>query len=129
MFDFGWYRVDQGDRPHTNHKGLVTWDRKTKKDAFYFYKANWSDKPVLYITSKRHVLRTEKKTEIKVYSNCDYVALKVNGASVGRQNRSDDLHSVFKWEGIELSSGKNLIQVEGQKNGESCKDECIWKLE
>ena len=52
-----------------NDKGLVTRDRKTKKDAFYFYQANWSDEPVLYITSRRFTERTNAVTDVKIYSN------------------------------------------------------------
>ena len=50
MFDFAVSTRHEGGVPGRNDKGLVTYDRKIKKDAFYFYKANWSDEPVLYIT-------------------------------------------------------------------------------
>ena len=79
MFDFAADARDQGGEPGMNHKGLVTFDRKVKKDSFYLYKAYWSDEPFAHICGRRYVDRTEKKTRIKVYSNCDSVALYQNG--------------------------------------------------
>jgi hypothetical protein len=67
MFDFSWTNVRRGDRDFINHKGLVTHDRKIKKDAFYFYKANWSDEPVLYILSRRNIERRENIVPVEVY--------------------------------------------------------------
>jgi beta-galactosidase len=69
MFDFAVSTRHEGDLPGRNDKGLVSYDRKTKKDAFYFYKANWSDEPTLYITSRRFTERTNAVTDVKVYSN------------------------------------------------------------
>lgn len=79
MFDFGANIRDEGGIKGRNNKGLVTFDRKIKKDAFYLYKASWSDEPVLHITSKRYVLRHNVVTDIKVYTNCCNVTLFVNG--------------------------------------------------
>ena len=79
MFDFGSHFRKEGDHFGINDKGLVTYDRKTKKDAFFFYKANWSDEPVLHITSSRYIFRDEAETRVKVYTNLEKVSLKVNG--------------------------------------------------
>ena len=79
MFDFAADARDQGGEPGMNHKGLVTFDRKTRKDSFYLYKAWWSDEPFVHICSKRFVDRTESKIEVKVYSNLNEVTLFVNG--------------------------------------------------
>jgi beta-galactosidase len=85
MFDFAADARDQGGEPGMNHKGLITFDRKTKKDSFYLYKAWWSDEPFVHITGKRRQLREEGTTTIKVYSNQPKVALYVNGKPVGEK--------------------------------------------
>jgi beta-galactosidase len=79
MFDFAADARNQGGEPGMNHKGLVTFDRKIKKDSFYLYKAWWSNDPFVYIAGRRYVDRTESKTEVKVYSNLPEVTLYVNG--------------------------------------------------
>ena len=85
MFDFAADARNQGGEPGMNHKGLVTFDRKTKKDSFYLYKAWWSKEPFVHISGKRFQHRPEKYTAIKVYSNCDTVSLYVDGALKERQ--------------------------------------------
>lgn len=79
MFDFAADARNQGGEPGMNHKGLVTFDRKTKKDSFYLYKAWWSDEPFVHICSKRFVERTDDKIAVKVYSNQNQITLYVNG--------------------------------------------------
>ena len=79
MFDFAADARDQGGEPGMNHKGLVTFDRKTRKDSFYLYKAYWSKDPFVHICSKRFEDRTESEIELKVYSNQNEVTLYVNG--------------------------------------------------
>ena len=79
MFDFGADGRDEGGKNGQNQKGLVTIDRKLKKDAFYIYKAHWSDEPFVYICGRRYADRTEDVTEIKVYSNQPEVSLYVDG--------------------------------------------------
>lgn len=78
MFDFGANARNQGGDPGKNHKGLVTFDREIKKDAFYIYKAYWSKEPFIHICSKRFVNRAGNKTIVKVYSNQKKVTLYVN---------------------------------------------------
>lgn len=125
MFDFASASRKEGDTYGINDKGLVTYDRKTPKDAFYFYKANWSDEPVLHITSKRHTERSEQETDIKVYSNCSDISLYVNGTeypgTVGD-------HNVFIWKNIRLQTGKNEIRVSGKSGGKTITDQCEWIL-
>ena len=82
MFDFAADARNQGGEPGMNHKGLVTFDRKIKKDSFYIYKAWWSKEPFVYICGKRFVDRVETITEVKVYSNQDTVTLYANGRRV-----------------------------------------------
>ena len=75
MFDFAAGARDQGGEPGMNHKGLVTFDRKTKKDSFYLYKAWWSNEGFAHICSKRYEYRTGKEITIKVYTNQKEVSL------------------------------------------------------
>ena len=82
MFDFAADARDQGGEAGMNHKGLVTFDRKLKKDSFYLYKAYWSDEPFVHICGSRYLDRPEAKTTVKVYSNRPRVTLYVNGEAV-----------------------------------------------
>ena len=79
MFDFAADARNQGGEPGMNHKGLVTFDRKIKKDSFYIYKAYWTKEPFVHLCGKRFVDRIGGNTEVTVYSNCDSVTLFVNG--------------------------------------------------
>ncbi len=83
MFDFAADARDQGGEPGMNHKGLVTFDRKIKKDSFYLYKAWWSSDPFVHICGSRYVDRCEKVTKVKVYSNQKSVTLLANGKEIG----------------------------------------------
>ncbi|MFV0363652.1 MAG: glycoside hydrolase family 2 protein [Suipraeoptans sp.] len=85
MFDFGADGRDEGGKPGQNQKGLVTFDRKLKKDAFYIYKAYLSEVPFVHICGRRYVDRVEAETEIKVYSNQSEVTLYVDGREVAVQ--------------------------------------------
>ena len=82
MFDFAADARDQGGEPGMNHKGLVTFDRALKKDCFYLYKAYWTEEPFVYLAGRRYEYRTEKVTEITVYSTCKEVSLYNNGKLV-----------------------------------------------
>ena len=86
MFDFGADARNEGGENGQNHKGLVTFDRKYKKDSFYAYKAWLSDEPFVHICGKRYVDRVEDVTKVTVYSNQPEVELFVNGESLGKQN-------------------------------------------
>lgn len=85
MFDFAADARDQGGEPGMNHKGLVTFDRKIKKDSFYLYKVWWNPEPMLHICSKRYVDRAESVTEVVVYSNQSEVSLYANGKRIASQ--------------------------------------------
>ena len=85
MFDFGADARNEGGENGQNHKGLVTFDRKYKKDSFYAYKAWLSDDPFVHICGKRYVDRVEDVTKVTVYSNLPEVELFVNGKSLGKQ--------------------------------------------
>lgn len=117
---------NEGGKPGINDKGLVTYDRKIKKDAFYFYKANWSTEPMIYITSRRFTERPEANVQVKVYSNLRENTLYVNGKKIGKQ-KSDSLHRVV-WQNVTLSKGENRIRVEGKSKAGVIEDTCVWYL-
>ncbi len=89
MFDFGADARAEGGENGQNHKGLVTMDRKYKKDAFYAYKAWLSDEPFVHLSGKRYIDRTEDVTKVTVYSNQPEVELFVNGQSIGKKTAPD----------------------------------------
>lgn len=89
MFDFGADARNEGGENGQNHKGLVTIDRKYKKDAFYAYKAWLSDEPFVHICGKRYIDRVEDVTKVTVYSNQPTVELFANGTSLGKKQADD----------------------------------------
>ncbi|MBN2579174.1 MAG: glycoside hydrolase family 2 protein [Pirellulales bacterium] len=115
----------EGDNPGINDKGLVTRDRKIKKDAFYWYQCNWTEEPMVYIASRRFTPRKKPVADVKVYSNCDDVELFVNGASLGKKTGAD---RIFRWEGIKLAEGDNAIEVVGRTGEKTCRDACTWQV-
>ena len=114
-FDFAADARDQGGEPGMNHKGLVTFDRKLKKDSFYLYKAWWSKDPFVYIAGKRYVDRAEKKTTVKVFSNCSEVSLYANGELVATQKGD----KVFTFR-LPLDGEVELEAVSGE-----CRDDAV----
>ena len=125
MFDFAVDKRNEGGFPGLNDKGVVTRDRKTRKDSFYFYKANWNPEPMVRIASRAATPRKLPMTEVKVYSNCAEVELLVNGKSAGRAKA--DAIKVCRWPGVALQPGKNTIQAIAA--GEKLSDSCEWILE
>jgi beta-galactosidase len=125
MFDFASDSRNEGAQPGINDKGLVTRDRGTRKDAFYWYKANWSSAPTLYITSRRWTWRVDATTEVKVYSNAPSVTLTLNGTSLGTKTSTD---RIFKWTGVTLQSGPNTVQVSATIGGTAVMDTVTWTL-
>ncbi len=89
MFDFAADARAEGGENGMNHKGLMTFDRQYKKDAFYAYKAWLNPEPMVHICGKRYIDRVEDVTKVTVYSNCDEVELFRNGESVGKQKKGD----------------------------------------
>ena len=126
MFDFAADGRNEGDTPGRNDKGMVTYDRKTKKDVFFYYQANWSTTPVVYITDRRFTNRTIALTNVKIYSNCDSVELKINGVSQGSKTGTVD--KVFQWTNITLASGSNTIQAIGTKGSSQYTDSGTWNF-
>ncbi|MDR1154687.1 MAG: beta-galactosidase [Bacteroidales bacterium] len=124
-FDFATPVSYQGGIPARNMKGLVTFDRKVKKDPFYWYKANWSKEPVLYITQRRVTERENQTTPVTVYSNIGTPKLYVNGAEVTAFNTgATAVHYIF--ENVALREGKNEIAVKAVKDGKTFEDKIYW---
>lgn len=110
MFDFGAAHRTEGDRPGINDKGLVTFDRKVRKDAFYFYKANWNrEEPMLYLTGKRNTVRTQRLQTITAFTNLSGAELFVNGKSYGKA--IPDSYAILEWKNVEIEPGENEIKV------------------
>lgn len=125
MFDFASADRSEGDAPGINDKGLVTRDRKIKKDAYFFYQANWTPNPMVHVTSERHVVRTKAEAVVKVYSNCSEVRLKLNGADYGAMEGGEQ--HVFSSKNIPLQIGDNRIEVTGSTADTNVQDICVWR--
>jgi beta-galactosidase len=125
MFDFAADNRNEGDRPGINDKGLVTHSRKTRKDAFYFYKANWSPEPFVHLTGKRLNNRNRTTTSLKAYSNCDQVRFIVNSNEVGTVKGDT---GVFLVPNVKLKKGDNEVQVQGVKIGGQIIDRAVFKV-
>lgn len=111
LFDFGSAGRDEGGTKGKNQKGLVTIDRKTKKDAFYLYKAHWSKQPFVYVAGRRFVNRPQTETTVTVLSNMQQLTLTVNGAFVAAKASEGDM-TLF--ENVALRPGENTVVVEGR---------------
>ena len=110
LFDFGAAHRHEGDRVGINDKGLVSFDRRTRKDAFYFYKANWNKEiPLLYLAERRCTRRTRPVQTFMAFTNQPEAELFVNGVSCGRAE-ADSLATV-RWTGVRLRPGENEIRV------------------
>ena len=116
MYDFGADARAEGGENGQNHKGLMTMDRKYKKDSFYAYKAWLSDEPFVHLTSKRYIDRVEDVTKVTVYSNQPEVELFANGESVGKKTAEDHF---FRFE-VPNVGETTLVVVAGE-----CRDESI----
>ena len=115
MFDFAADARDEGGCKGRNNKGLMTYDRKTKKDSFYIYKAYWTDEPMVHICGARFKDRAKGQRDITVYSNCEAVTLFVNGHRAGKK-KLEDKACVFK--NVKLKDGENTItaKVDGAED-------------
>lgn len=117
LFDFAADGRDEGGKHGVNQKGLVTIDRKLKKDAFYLYKAYWSKTPFVHVCGRRYVERTEDVTEIKVYSNEQSVTLFVDGV----ERETSEGSKVFKFK-VPITGTRKIRAVSG-----TCEDEITVK--
>lgn len=128
MFDFGSTNRTEGDRAYINDKGLVTRDRKIRKDAYFFYKANWNrEEPMVYISNRRNTIRKKEKTDIMAFTNLSHAELFINNKSFGKSN--PDKFATCLWKNIQLSKGENVIVIKAQKGKIIKTDKTIWYLE
>ncbi len=123
MFDYGAAGRTWGEGNGLNDHGLVTFDRKYRKDAFYFYKANWnSDDRFVYIAQRRWDSREKAVQELKVYSNVPEVELLLNGVSLGKHSGQN---GTFVWSGVVLREGANTVEA---RAGEGLADRTVVKI-
>jgi beta-galactosidase len=125
-FDFGTTVRREGDAQDINTKGLVTYDRAIRKDAYYFYQANWAQTPTVHINGRRYVDRAYSVTDVRVYSNAPSTTLTVNGAVVGTLSACP--HSVCVWPNVALREGSNQVVATGAFPGAQVEDSVDWTL-
>lgn len=110
MFDFAVPQWKRGGVDARNMKGLITFDRKIRKDAFYWYKANWSKEPVLYLTQRRNTERERRETSVTVYSNLGTPRVFLNGRELdGVRKGYTDVHYIF--DQVTLAEGRNVLRA------------------
>jgi beta-galactosidase len=123
LFDFSSDSRREGDLTDINEKGLVSYDRQTRKDAFYFYRANWSTQPTLHLVGRRYVERAYAIADVKAYSNAAQVALSVNGTD---QATTSCTGGICTWRAIRLQPGSNVLRATANIGGTTATDEMQW---
>ena len=126
MFEFAVPAWNRGGVNARNLKGLITFDRKRKKDAFYWYKANWNPEPMIYLANRRDKQRTKSDTKIQVFSNLEDINISVNGKAYQAIKGENDKHWLV--EHAILQKGDNKIVATGKRDGKQFSDEMIWIL-
>jgi beta-galactosidase len=124
-FDFATTIRREGDADDINTKGLITYDRKIKKDAFFFYRANWSSNPTVHITGSRYTDRAYQHAEVRVYSNAPSTALILNGQALAAQ--ADCPLRICVWP-VKLSPGVNAVEAVGLFADDEVRDGVRWTL-
>lgn len=125
MFDFAVPMWNRGGVPARNMKGLVTFDRKLKKDVFYWYKANWSKEPVLYLTQRRLTERERGVTSVTVYSNVGEPVVRLNGKRLSLRQGETAVHYVA--DSVRLKRGRNVITATVKdRAGKTLTDRMDW---
>lgn len=118
-FDLASDGRSEGDRPGINDKGLATYDRAVRKDAWYWYQANWSDRPMAHLRDRRLTDHPAGPAMVRAYSNLGTLSLSVNGRPMGEAEVRDH---VATWPAVELSPGLNRIEL----TGDGVTDSMIW---
>lgn len=125
-FDFATTIRAEGDAQDINTKGLVTYDRAIRKDAYYFYKANWTTAPTVHINGRRYADRAYRVADVRVYSNAPATELTLNGRSLG--TRSDCPDRICVWQQVALDGGSNDLVARGRFPGAPVEDRVSWQL-
>ena len=123
MFDFASDMRSEGDSVDLNDKGLVTFDRRIRKDAYYFYQAQWSDRPMLHLTGRRYVDRAYPVVDVRAYSNAETASLTVNGVRVGTAACPDH---ICVWPDVRLAAGSNHVEARASAKGVALADALDW---
>lgn len=127
-FDFATSFRREGDTADINTKGLVSYDGQIRKDAFYYYRAQWSDRPTVHITGRRYVNRAYPAVDVRAYSNAATTELHVNGRSLGL--RSDCPNRICVWHNVALDSGANQLAASAQFPGVGAVTDSVqWNLD
>ncbi|WP_298394532.1 glycoside hydrolase family 2 TIM barrel-domain containing protein [Sphingobium sp.] len=120
--DFPSFKRNEGDRPAINDKGLVSEDRKVRKDAYYWYQANWSDVPMLHIASRRDGMKRTQRVKVQVFSNQPTIELRLNDGAWMRVPVDDHIAS---WD-IDMAKGDNRVEARAQAGGKMLTDAVSW---
>jgi len=123
MFDFSSDSRREGDLTDINEKGLVSYDRRTRKDAFYFYRANWSAQPTLHLVGRRYVDRPYGVVDVKAYSNAAQVRLWVNDGDLGMTPCEG---GICIWRSVHLRPGPNILRATADAAGATLFDSMQW---
>jgi beta-galactosidase len=125
-FDFATTTRSEGNSQDINTKGIVTFDHKHRKDAYFYYKANWTATPTVHINSSLYIERAYRIADVRVYSNAPKTSLKVNGKLVGALADCPD--RICAWNGVVLSPGANNIVATGTFPNGNVDDKVQWHL-
>jgi beta-galactosidase len=125
LFDFSSDSRREGDLTDINEKGLVSYDRKTRKDAFYFYRANWSKQPTLHLVGRRYVERPYAVVDVKAYSNAQRATLSVNTAEQGTTTCAG---GICMWRAVHLEPGSNVLRATADIDGTQVTDDIRWQF-
>lgn len=124
-FDFAVPQWERGGVPARNMKGLVSFDRKTKKDSYFWYKANWSEEPVLYLTQRRNSDREKKETSVTVYSNIGIPKVFLNGTELtGVREGYTPVHYIY--DNVTLQNGVNTLKAVVEFKEKTYEDAIEW---
>ena len=125
MFDFSSDSRKEGDLTDINEKGMVTYDRTVAKDAYYFYRANWSPRPTLHLVGRRYTDRPYAVVDVKAYSNATQAQLQLNGADQGTATCDK---GICLWRAVHLGPGKNDLRATATIGTAQVADTLQWNL-